>query len=590
MLRAHALFDMNEIVVHPDESRPLRLLKQLETPDNIHVKLVAATGADVVIGDHTQRRLVFELPRFRLSFELSGGRLRSQQHRGYHVRCADDTLSNVQALPLAAPLGLSRMLVLQPDSAAAPLRLLVPCPDTLPTWEVAAPGRPPCLNVGLPNEVEAVVRYHVYDVHPRTLMLQPRTNEARLYLAALYWRSDCRVPLPGIGRTGAEAALELLRQASRAEPMLPEEQALCAPMLQERGSLAAVPLLAQGTIDSGGSVAFLWHRDAEEEGSLREASLSGSIYAQDLRKTPAPFVHARRVLTPAEAVQHLGSAQLPGALRSHASNGEPSAPDATSGLLVTADSGASDNALLEPPHASALAGAARRVGVEFCESNQQHVQPSRAEAHFDGGDVSSTVLGRELMKDLRKSTRLYLEARRAELQDAPDGAAGWAWAEQSLQSLLDQTVDAQRSLRARLLAALRSHGGAAAGVTSKLLHAAGLVATPAQSDLVVLKTDTTLAQVRVGLVCWLVAIGAVTQQGRCEAADIRCVPASGDAPLDVTKRHARAEAQPTADGARGRPHRGRRARVAAPLRARGQAAALPALRPRCSPRRVGRSP
>ncbi len=154
--------------------------------------------------------VVFELPRFDLSFELKGGALHSQNFLGFAMskqQQMNDALYNFQ-----------QYLVL--DSAGAECKIVVP------TGTVQSGGAGHNAVVVCGDEAcEAVRSYHHYNVHSRFGTLEATCIEARLQLAALYSATGSELPEKRSRRTGGEVSMELVRQCWVNRPLKPQEQA-----------------------------------------------------------------------------------------------------------------------------------------------------------------------------------------------------------------------------------------------------------------------------------------------------------------------------------------------------------------------------
>ncbi|KAL4434355.1 hypothetical protein ABPG75_000796 [Micractinium tetrahymenae] len=185
--------------------------------------------------------MLFELPRFGLEFELlPSGELRSLDYAGHRLAACQQLWEPAAAAGHdggssgAASYTLpdfQQYLVLEP---AAPLqrRLVIVPVGRAVRLEVA-------VEIEHSSASDADIKSHTYSVHPRFGHLLASTVHARLQLAALYAATSSLLPEPESRLTGAQAAMQLLRQCWGVRPLSHAEQQLICDTAQLGGHLAA---------------------------------------------------------------------------------------------------------------------------------------------------------------------------------------------------------------------------------------------------------------------------------------------------------------------------------------------------------------
>ena len=142
--------------------------------------------------------LLFELPRFGISFELVEGALHSRDFLGF-------ALAQEQQLPDALH-GLQQYLILEKSEGDQVLsKMIFPMGVvTAVSANVVIVGRTEC---------DAPRKLHACDICPRFGTIKAPSIEARLQLAALYAATGTEVPEKRSQQTGGEMAIELVRQS-----------------------------------------------------------------------------------------------------------------------------------------------------------------------------------------------------------------------------------------------------------------------------------------------------------------------------------------------------------------------------------------
>ena len=172
------------------------------TPAWLHVSKVLqafepnAQLIHILLNDHST--LIFELPRYGISFELIEGRLHSKDFRGF-ILASEQQFSDMLN-------GFEQYLVLERTESDRAIQMVI-IPEGIVTQNNE------CL-VEISGSSDCMVqrRLHAFDVCARFKMLKARCIEARLQLAALYAATGTELPELRSRQTGGELAIELLRQ------------------------------------------------------------------------------------------------------------------------------------------------------------------------------------------------------------------------------------------------------------------------------------------------------------------------------------------------------------------------------------------
>ena len=474
------LSSMPEILHLPnqDECHPLKALGQIEDAQYIHVAAsevpspVQAPVSYVQGSDPSQ--LVYRLPRLPLTFTLQGSLLESADLRGYHICCnggldspeLDDALTRP---PPTLPYGLQQALVLYPDSVQAPLLVLVP------EGHVQADQSKGTVSIAPPEGVGAAVRHHVYSVHPRTGLLSGRTAAARLYLAALFAACSHAVPLPGIGRTGADMALELLRQSFVNRPLQAGEAAHLRSVHSFSEHAPALRLKCAQLAQDSSAVEFLFRASPESDARplLPWPDGAEARYMAEVHRAPAPYTNARKLPTEHECRRICG-------LPSFARPGLPTARVPTADWELAHD-GLQQRAVLALLHKAADVG---RDIVQL-QGAEQRALPFSTQA------LRESKLGCELVDDLVGGL--------SALADTPvvhvDSDAVHRVAEE-LQGLAAEAAELVQLMGDAILLAFDAAPSGDAEHVLGAMRSAGLLATPARADLLLVTIKDGHAQVR----------------------------------------------------------------------------------------------
>jgi hypothetical protein len=209
-----------------------------------------AASADKVLAEAS---LQYCILRHRLTFETIGGHLRSLDFRGYRIATKDDVMSNNRSACIPIPPFLKAFVILIPDSALARTMLLVPDGHIRWNAEIHSVTITP-----QDHHAAAEARHHVFTVHPHTRHLCAPTKEARLFLAAVYAAGGCGAVIPGLGKTGGQTALELLRQCAGCTPLSTSEERNLAAVSAHASHTPALQLLCASIYSSSRGLDFLW--------------------------------------------------------------------------------------------------------------------------------------------------------------------------------------------------------------------------------------------------------------------------------------------------------------------------------------------
>ncbi|KAG2455049.1 hypothetical protein HYH02_000874 [Chlamydomonas schloesseri] len=295
----------------------------------LHERLVLLPGSKVVnmvLGKFEDRRFIhaytsvttgemsFELPRCGLEFTMqphkAGGggcgssgqadasfcQLLSRNYSGYRLRrlqqlaerrghsAGDGSCSSSSASAAAAESnytlpGFTQYLVLEriPQPAVAPAgsqraQVMVLTPAGLVSAASSSGKGPLCVHIIISGSSAAEIKVHRYEVHGRFGHLRAPTRLARLQLAALYAATSTLLPEPGSRCTGAQMAMELLRQCWSTRPLEAPEAELLAAVGRLGGHLApGLHLLAHDLAASAVQLAHL-----HVQGSAAATTAGGS--------------------------------------------------------------------------------------------------------------------------------------------------------------------------------------------------------------------------------------------------------------------------------------------------------------------------
>jgi hypothetical protein len=370
---------------------------------------------------------------------------------------------------MSLPSHLTRFLPLYPDSASAPILILIS------KGNIESSSTSCDVKILLTTSPGAEMGYHVYSLDARTQLLSAPTVESRLFLAALYAAGGCDVPLPVVGCTGQEMALALLRQCTTNRPLSPAESSNLKALASFSSHTPALRLLCASFADLCNEVSFLW--GVVPKVDVPWPDEEQRMYEQEKRRLPEHFQHARRDLSDNESRTIINTTDMD----------HREIPFRNRGVMAANEPAVKRKAVRD------LQVAAIAIGQRIIDAQPPPVKQAR-QVPFNCQELEKTATGKDFVENLRGSLAV-VDGVGAEnnLEEAT-----LAKVSEDLR-LLSQNVHTtlhrlQESLLSTLALVTPESGGEWLMV---LLRSSGLIATPAVSDLVMLKVDSSLAQVRV---------------------------------------------------------------------------------------------
>ena len=126
------------------------------------------------------------------------------------------------------------------------------------------------------DKEDSVLHIHAYDVHPRLKKLSASCIEARLQLAVLYAATGSLLPEQGSQKTGAERAVELLRESWVNRPLKKREKDHLDAIREFDEHVPSLSLLCQDIMQSSQELSFL-HTASSEGGRICHGSFDQHI-------------------------------------------------------------------------------------------------------------------------------------------------------------------------------------------------------------------------------------------------------------------------------------------------------------------------
>ncbi len=213
----------DQLVLH--SSNITKVLSKFEDTSYIHCYVNSTfVDAEVLESPLSKRKMLFELPRYHLEFELSPEGLLSLDYLGYQLASKQQLLSPMLAgytLP-----DFHQYLILEKSTSTATAVtshrpssvVLVPTGRVLPNKQTANPELPSVF-ISTPSRSSASLAVHKYEVHESYSYLVARSIFSRLQLAALYAATGSLLPEPGSNATGSQIAMDLVRQCWSNRPL-----------------------------------------------------------------------------------------------------------------------------------------------------------------------------------------------------------------------------------------------------------------------------------------------------------------------------------------------------------------------------------
>eukprot|EP00892_Ulva_mutabilis_P000030 jgi/Ulvmu1/10027/UM059_0076.1 len=450
---------------------PTAMLSRFEAADFIHVMTQANDpGASKQVPQHRAARpqaiILFNLPRYRLTFELRPGdkKLWCANYSGYHLPMEEDAACPLPDLPLAR---INVFLLLQPSQPTTPAKILLP-DGTLERTQHAA-----LCSVLTSRQADVnTLSHHAFSFNKRTLSFDTAVVHSRLFLSAIYAATHCDVPIPQLGMTGGEHALQLLRQSWVNRPLSQPEEAALKALGGFSGHTPPLRLLWQALREASGSFAFLHMQppqDSTPDGELQRGA--SDMYAQAARATsPFPFVHARQQLTGDE------ERMIFNRLRSCMRNGSMRVAQSAQWRDVEKACLNLDSELAHVIQSGELFKELPRM-LKTCGSPS--MKPAATDVQISTAHLTRDAFGKEVADDLEESMRVFQEC----VPDLHVEQHILVHLEQELQALKERVSGAERQLATALLRAVEYAPTDEHGSTVEAFRAAGLMPRPAQADL-----------------------------------------------------------------------------------------------------------
>lgn len=479
-------FEVMWCLPNPERLPILSVLARVERPDFIHVKTKPQIQQASLIAGLVQRdsstpiaaqTLLFELPRFQMTFELHPGQpvLKCQEHKGYHLARREDTDRSTDLPEELLPLmSFHNFLLLHPNEAALPVKLLIP----QGTIQKNAQSGEVSILIDKRPELHSLELYQ-YKLHAKTQNLDCQVIQYRLFLAAIFAATHCEVPIPQLGMTGGEHARQLLWQCRVNQPLTTGEAAALQALAQFAGHTPRLQLCSM-ILRASEALCFLHGREepqadgyaaAEQQEAYRQAQW---MYLQQRREAGClPFVHVRKELG-AEELQATFNRQRPhrrlGTVCVPASVGWTELHDA---LLADDQALAAlvSSAESEPFHAKLVA-----LKKRYCVETT--VAPCATE-DLSLDHLMTDPFGREVAADHVESVKVFRSCEAAETVPA-DCLEELAAA---LQKLLKHVSEAEMRLRSFLLRVMTYTAGDLHSMALLVFQQAGIMASPAPADL-----------------------------------------------------------------------------------------------------------
>jgi hypothetical protein len=425
-----------------------------------------------------QTSLKYCFQRLNLSFKTCGEQLLSLQHSGYHVATSSDLKSS--DITKCIPPFLDTFLVLVPDSDSARVKVLVP--DGRVSWDTDAQR---VVITPHTSHFAAELKHHVFTLHPHTEHLCALTKEARLFLAVLYAAGDCGAALPGLGKTGGQTAIELLRQCAGCTPLSPAEEYNLVMLSAHAAHTPALQLLCASLHTSSNSLAFLWPDKPPPTQHLtlwRKGEESFYLASQDYAARGVSQLsvgNVREALKPIERRSLLGqplefraglAVSLP---RQQPWSASQEAATTAKSVLHDCQEAMADmaQALSIAPHTSQERGCTAGSNIPF-----------------ETTLLCKSRMGKELLEDLQASLKAHDMAAEKALVPVTDSGTLEDIA-RSILELLRCVRKAKSELVVAILKGVEAAPNTARGASFRALRAAGLVGRPVAQDLLTLPLD-----------------------------------------------------------------------------------------------------
>ena len=449
-----------------------QVLERFEHRSFIHVSTKNTSR-----GSHSEARqpsslVLFNLPRFRLTFELHPGSstLACSNYSGYSIPVIDASELQHQRSAVTLPLmRFKQFLLLHPTKGGMPVKLLVPDGDVTRDMQTGS-----CSIVTSTQLQADELCHHVYSFNERTLSLDTAVVHSRLFLAAIYAAIHCAVPIPQLGMTGGEHALQLLRQSWVNRPLAQPEAATLKVLADFSSHTPALQLLCQALHEDSTSLAFLHmhepHAKVEWDPSLQDAF---GMHMQEARQTdPWPFLHSRKQLTADEELRLLSRSRIGRQPRTMRLDRSVEWDDIAQDCLTDEDRQVM-TACIDDSFSKQL----QELQQEYCTPLPREKATAAPGVSIE--HLMADAFGREVAADLEDSMTVF----RASPPDMHVAAQHLPELTRALDHLLEGVNNAERALATLSLKALRFCPPDLCGIAMAAFQHAALMARPAQADL-----------------------------------------------------------------------------------------------------------
>jgi hypothetical protein len=276
---------MDRLVLHSC-SNVLNILREFEPGESlVHFYL----AADKAHKCDLQRSVLFELPRFDLSFELINYKMKSRNFLGFHLaKCQqlDNVLLDFRQYLILEHIDGKQYKVIMP------VGIVTRAKDT-----VFIAGSGSC---------DADRHMHAYDIHPRFKTIEASCIEARLQLAALFAATGSLLPELGTHVTGGEVALELVRQSWVNCPLTTAEQEQLDSIILFDQQYPSLSLLCEGLRLSSLKTSFLYTSTSNVERLNLFSEMHADAVTEYIQLKQTGRLNCRMLLSSIEETECIG--------------------------------------------------------------------------------------------------------------------------------------------------------------------------------------------------------------------------------------------------------------------------------------------
>ena len=417
--------------------------------------------------------ILFHLPRFHLQFELHAGSsiLRCSNYSGYYVPAHHDCGSAPDPADQLPLVRFRDFLLLHPEQDSMPIRALVP--------DGAVKQSPRLCSVeASTNSHDSELGHHVFALNKRTLGFDTTVVHSRLFLAAIYAATHSEVPLPQLGMTAGEHAVELLRRSWVNRPLSSSEADALSALASFSIHTPALQLLCRALLEESASLAFLHPEPGQQVlGDASTVRNALTAYQQQSRLAgPLPFVNPRRTLSGAEELKLMG--------RQRKSERAGTAHLVRSIEWDHLQMSCMEESLQQQTIQCRHSSLSKQISQELYDLREQVCHTPRRHAKAACADISTAHLendahGRDVAADLQASMRVFASA----AADLHVEREKLTYVAGELERQLEVTTAYKKLLQDFLLRALAHCPAGALGTAMQAFQHAAVVALPAQADL-----------------------------------------------------------------------------------------------------------